>query len=103
MSASPVQTVFLPNSPPPPPIADRDAIKAAYTVASCMDALAEQARFANRTDAARLWQNAAANKRSEAEHMAQQARTRSVIPEAPQTNPVLTILARHGRLGSARA
>ncbi|GBR20996.1 hypothetical protein [Asaia spathodeae] len=88
---------------PPPPIADRDAIKAAYTVASCMDAFAEQARFANRTDAARLWQNAAANKRSEAEHMAQQARTRSVIPVIPQTNPVLTILARHGRLGSARA
>ncbi|WP_148301479.1 glycoside hydrolase family 43 protein [Asaia prunellae] len=103
MLASPVQTVFLPDRPTTPPLTGRDAIKAKRVMASYMDALAEQAGFASRSDAVRLWRNAAANKRREADHMERAARGRSVIPEAPPTNPVLTILARHGRVGSARA
>ncbi|GBR06349.1 hypothetical protein HW511_00360 [Asaia siamensis] len=103
MSATPVQTVFLPNRSPTPPLAGRDAIKAMRAMASYMDALAEQAGFALRRDAERLWQNAAADKRREADQMERAAKGRTVIPEIPQTNPVLTILARHGRVGSARA
>ena len=81
----------------------RDTMKSMRAMAAYMDSLAEQAAFAGRGDAVRLWQNAAANKRREAEHMERAAKGRSIIPEAPPTNPVLTILARHGRVGSARA
>lgn len=98
MSASPVQTVFLPDRPTTPPLTGRDTIKAKRAMASYMDSLAEQAGFAGRAEAVRLWQNAAANKRHEAEQMERAARGRSVIPEAPKTSPVLALLARHGRL-----
>gem|GEM_PF-2153120 len=103
MSASPVQTVFLPDRPTTPSLTGRDTIKAKRAMASYMESLAEQAGFAGRSEAVRLWQNAAANKRREADQMERAARGRSIIPEAPPTDPVLTILARHGRLGSAQA
>lgn len=99
MSASPVQTVFLPDRPTTPPLTGRDTIKAKRAMASYMDSLAEQAGFAGRNAAERLWRNAAADKRHEAEQMERAAQGRSIIPDAPNANPVLALLARHGRLG----
>lgn len=101
MSVSSVQTVFLPKRLTALPFAGRDAAKAMRTMASYMDGLAEQAGFAGRTESLRLWQNAAADKRAEADQMERAAQGRSVIPEAPNANPVLVILARHGRVGRA--
>ncbi|WP_025886069.1 hypothetical protein [Asaia prunellae] len=77
----------------------RDTMKSMRAMAAYMDSLAEQASFAGRSEAVRLWQNAAANKRHEAEQVERAAQGRSVISEAPNTNPVLALLARHGRLG----
>jgi len=98
-----MRNAFVPPRQAPGALVSRDAIKAMRSMASYMDALAEQAGFALRLDAERLWQNAADDKRREADQLERAAKGRSVIPEIPQTNPVLAILARHGRLGSARA
>ncbi|GAB6854201.1 hypothetical protein [Asaia astilbis] len=101
MSAPPVQTVFLPEKSALPPLAGRDAIKAMRAMAAYMDAMAEQAGFAMRPAAERLWQKAAADKHHEADELERLTKARSIIPPAPSTNPVLNILARHNRVGRA--
>lgn len=102
MSATPVQTVFLPPIHDSYPLVVRDEAAEMRATALRMWAWADQAASQSRHVAARMWQSAAADKERETDALLIRANGRSVIPEPPQNaSPVLAILARHGRVGRA--